>query len=241
MTQLNQALKVKRTINVIAVVGSDGSGKSTLTTDLYRHLQDSMQVELIYLGQSSGDIGNWIKSLPIIGAPFGRYLDGKAEKAHSKESSSPDNLTALVIYCLSLWRVHKFRKILALNSKGIVVITDRYPQAEVAGFYFDGPGLTAVNTQTWFARKLASREMRLYQWMASHLPVLVIRLNIDAETAHARKPDHKLPMLRDKTRVIPTLNFNGAHILDISSLSPYAEVLDIALNATNSIINKTLE
>lgn len=233
-------LKKIQLANVIAVVGCDGSGKSTLTADLFHHLQESKQVELLYLGQSSGDIGNWIKSLPIIGGAIGRYLNRKAEKAHSKESSSPDNLTALVIYCLSLWRAYKFRKMLTLNRKGIIVITDRYPQAEVAGFYFDGPGLAAVHTQTWFARQLASREMRLYQWMASHLPALVVRLNIDAETAHARKPDHKLPMLRDKTRVIPTLNFNGAHILDISSLSPYTEVLDVALNATNAIANKTL-
>lgn len=224
--------------NVIAVVGCDGSGKSTLTMDLLRDLQQKYQgrVELLYLGQSSGDIGHWIKGLPLIGRPFGRYLLHKAERTHSKESSGPDTLTALVIYGLSLWRAYKFRKMLALNRKGVVVITDRYPQAEVAGFYFDGAGLGAVNAQGWLARRLTRWEQYLYNWMASHVPALVIRLNIDAEAAHARKPDHKLAMLRAKTSVIPTLHFNHAHILDLDSHTPYAQVLEEALHHANAII-----
>jgi len=222
--------------NVIAVVGCDGSGKSTLTTDLIRDLQQRYhgKVELLYLGQSSGDIGNWIKSLPLIGAPFGRFLLRKAERAHSKESSELDNLTALVIYGLSLWRAYKFRKMLALDRNGVVVITDRFPQAEVAGFYFDGAGLSAktygaVNVQGWLVNRLTRWEKHLYDWMASHKPALLIRLNIDAETAHARKPDHKLAMLRAKTEIIPTLHFNHANILDLSSHMPYEQVLNEAI------------
>lgn len=224
----------KQQNNVIAVVGCDGSGKSTLTADLFRHIQQQHQgkVELLYLGQSSGDIGDWIKGLPLIGAPFGRYLLRKAERAHgnTKESSGPDTLTAIVIYCLSLWRAYKFHKMLRLNRQGVVVITDRYPQAEVGGFYFDGAGLGAVNAQGWLARQLTRWEQHLYNWMATHVPALVIRLNIDAETAHARKPDHKLAMLHAKTTVIPTLHFNHANILDLSSLTPYEQVLSEALN-----------
>ena len=221
--------------NVIAVVGCDGSGKSTLTADLITHLAQHRQVEWLYLGQSSGNIGEWIKNLPIIGASFERYLVRKAERAHGKEASSPDTLTALVIFLLSLWRVLKFRRMLKLASRGILVITDRYPQAEVSGFYFDGQGLNSVNAQSWLARQLLKQETRLYQWMTSHIPTLLIRLNIDAETAHARKPDHKLAMLRDKVRVIPTLHFNNAPILDLNGRDPYPQVLNAALTAIHAV------
>jgi hypothetical protein len=84
------------------------------------------------------------------------------------------------------------------------------------------------------ARLLLTREKRLYSWMASHRPTLLIRLNIDAETAHARKPDHKLAMLREKVRVIPTLHFNGAAILDLNGRDPYPQVLAAALAAIDS-------
>ena len=221
--------------NVIAVVGCDGSGKSTLTADLITHLAEHRQVEWIYLGQSSGNIGEWIKNLPIIGSSFGRYLARKAERAHSKEASSPDTLTALVIFLLSLWRVHKFRRMLKLARRGVLVIADRYPQAEVSGFYFDGQGLNSANAQSWLARQLLKQETRLYQWMASHIPTLLIRLNIDADTAHTRKPDHKLSMLRDKVMVIPTLHFNNAPILDLNGRDPYPEVLNAALTAIHAV------
>ena len=221
--------------NIIAVVGCDGSGKSTLTADLIDQLSKKRPVQWLYLGQSSGNIADWIRSLPLVGAPFGRYLVRKAERAHSKEASAPDTLTAVVIFLLSLWRVHKFRRMLKLARRGILVITDRYPQAEVPGFYFDGTGLSSANAKSWLARQLLKQETRLYQWMASHIPTLLIRLNIDAETAHTRKPDHKLAMLRDKVRVIPTLHFNNAPILDLNGRDPYPQVLNAALTAIHAV------
>jgi thymidylate kinase len=222
------------TKNIIAVVGCDGSGKSTLTADLIKELSKKRPVQWLYLGQSSGNIADSIRSLPLIGPAFGRYLLRKAERAHSKEGRAPDTLTAVVIFLLSLWRLHKFRRMLKLSRRGILVITDRYPQAEVPGFYFDGTGLSSVNAQSCLARFLLKQEKRLYLWMASYQPALLIRLNIDAETAHARKPDHKLAMLSDKVRVIPTLNFNGAVILDLDGSDPYPQVLASALKAIDA-------
>lgn len=225
--------------HVVAVVGCDGSGKSTLTADLIDRLHDKGPIAFIYLGQSSGIIADWIRSLPLIGAPLGRYLVKKAKRAHTKKPTPPANVTTLAIYLLSLWRAHKFRRMLAMNRRGVMIITDRYPQAEVPGFYFDGAGLGVVNTDSWLARKLVARELRLYQWMASHVPALIIRLNIDADTAYSRKPDHKLSMLSDKVDIIPKLSFNGAHILDLDGRDPYEQVLDAALNATCAAINAT--
>jgi len=218
------------------LTGCDGAGKSTLSEDLKSHLQLEAPVEWLYLGQSSGNIAEWIRNLPLVGPALGRYLVGKANRAHSKKSTTPDTATTVVIYCLSQWRAHKFRRMLRLARRGAVVITDRYPQAEVPGFYFDGAGLGAVNVQSWLGRKLAAREQRLYQWMASHVPALVIRLNIDADTAHERKPDHKLSMLRDKVTIIPKLHFNGARILDLDGRDPYEQVLQDALINVNAAL-----
>lgn len=225
---------------VIAVTGCDGAGKSTVSEDLVAHLRKTHAVQWLYLGQSSGNIAEWIRGLPLIGPPLGRYLVAKANRAHSKKPTSPDTATTVVIYLLSQWRAHKFRKMLRLTRRGIVVVTDRYPQAEVPGFYFDGAGLGAVNAESWLGRKLAAREQRLYQWMASHVPVLVIRMNIDADTAHVRKPDHKLTMLQDKVKVLPGLDFNGANMLDLDGRDPYSQVLEAALNAVNTALAPVL-
>lgn len=224
---------------VIAVVGCDGAGKSTLSADLHAHLQDACAPQLLYLGQDSGNILRAILGWPLIGPAIGRYLVRRSQRAHADEagkSAAPDALTALVVYLLSRWRRRKFRRMLALQRQGAILITDRYPQAETPGFYFDGPGLAATPGAGGFVRWLAARERRLYQDMAAYVPALLIRLNIDAQTAHARKPDHKLSMLRDKVNVLPTLSFNGASILDLDARAPYAQVLEAALAATRTAL-----
>ncbi len=85
-------------VRVIAIVGCDGSGKSTLAMALLEKLAPKMPTQLLYLGQSSGRIGEWISQLPIIGAPFGRYLRAKAAKVHDFPSQPPGNVSALVIF-----------------------------------------------------------------------------------------------------------------------------------------------
>ncbi len=222
---------------VIAVVGCDGAGKSTLCNDLMAEFGGAGRVEFLYLGQSSGNIATAIRSLPLIGPACGRYLARRATRAHQHQSRAPDALTAVVVHLLSQWRAHKFRRLLARNRRGVVVIADRFPQAEWPGFYFDGPGLDLRQTSGRLPRWLAARELRLYQWMASHVPALVIRLNIDAATAHARKPDHQLAMLQDKVRVIPGLHFNGARLLDLDASDPYPQVLASARQAVQAIIS----
>ena len=114
-------------VRVIAIVGCDGSGKSTLTASLVNELAARMPTEHIYLGQSSGRIGEWISQLPVIGAPFGRYLRSKAAHVHEKPLTPPGNITALVIYLLSCWRAYKFRKMLCKSQQGYLLITDLLP------------------------------------------------------------------------------------------------------------------
>ena len=224
-------------VRTIAITGCDGAGKSTLAVKLVERLSSQYPVELLYLGQSSGRIGEWIGDLPIIGSPVGRYLRSKSERVHLRPASPPGNITALVIFLLSCWRAWKFRRMLIKCKKGLLLVTDRYPQAEVAGFRFDGPQLDkSVGGNVW-VQSLRRREHRLYKWMASYPPLLLIRLDIDEQTAHARKPDHQLSALREKIAVIPQLTFNGAAILDLDAREPADNILEASLRAVHSSLS----
>lgn len=230
---------VRRSLaRVIAVVGCDGAGKSRLTADLLAQLGRDRPAALLYLGQSSGNILDQVHRVPLIGHAVGRYLVRRSERTHAENrpDAPPAPMPALVFHLLSLRRYRQFRRLLARDRHGAVTITDRYPQAEVDGFYFDGPGFAASDSGAHVLRWVGRREQRLYRRMAAHVPALVIRLNVDAATAHARKPDHRLSMLRDKVRVIPTLRFNGARILDLDGRSPYPEVLAAALAEARRVL-----
>lgn len=214
---------------VFAVVGCDGTGKSTLTLDLLGKLRAQGPASRHYLGLISGEVGDKIKGLPLFGVRLENNLHKKANRALDMEQKLPGVGTALIMFILSLWRAWLVLGVVRKSRRSVQVITDRYPQVEIPGFHYDGPGLTVGRTSNWLVRKLAAQEQKLYQWMAEHRPAVVIRLNIDAETAYARKPDHDMNELRDKISVIKQLNFNGAHICEIDATLPYQQVLAAAL------------
>lgn len=223
------------TAPLIAIVGCDGSGKSTLATDLIEILGTERPVQACYLGLGSGAIGARIRALPLIGTATERRLATKASRTRSSEQSIPGMATAMVVYGFSVLRRRRFRHMLALRAAGVTVITDRYPQIDIAGFY-DGPGLSAARAGSPSVAWLAARERRMYEWMAGHQPTLVIRLNVDLATAIARKPDHDPILLASKVAVTPQLRFGGAPIVDLDARAPYVQVRQRALDAIRAAI-----
>lgn len=213
----------------VALIGLDGSGKSTLARDLVALLDGQAPTRSMYLGLGTGDLGRRIGHIPVIGAIMERYLTAKANKAHApREKRLPGLVTALAMFGFSLGRMRRFRRMLAFRKRGVRIITDRYPQAELAGG-FDGPGLAWTRKGSPLVELLAAREHRLYEDMAAYRPTLVIRLNVDVDTAIARKSDHPRDLLEKKLAVVPTLRFGGAHIIDIDATRPYPEVLETVL------------
>ncbi len=220
---------------LVAVVGCDGTGKSTLTRDLVKSLRTHGVTERRYLGLISGEDGDKIKQLPLIGAWLERRLAAKSEKTQSMSSKSPALWAAFLMYGLSLWRMANLRKVQRLAQSGVLVVCDRYPQAEISGFHYDGPGIGVERATGWLVTRLAARERRLYQRMALCLPELIIRLDIDVDTALSRKPDHSYDELRDKIAVMVKLQYNGSRILELDARAPYSEVLKKALDAISSV------
>ncbi len=219
---------------VIAVVGCDGTGKTRLTADLIASLRRKRPTERRYMGLVSGESGDKIKRLPVIGIRLERHLATKVRRAQDMKKKVPGTFTAIVMYLFSLWRVLQLRRLIRLARSGVLVIAERYPQVEAPGFHYDGPGLTIDRTNNWLIQKIATREHKLYEWMAAQRPSLVIRLNIDAETAFERKSDHPLSELRDKIAIMPHINYNGANVCEIDARMPYPEVLDAALQAIDT-------
>lgn len=123
---------------LIAIVGADGSGKSSLTTDITRQLSKDYPVQRIYLGLGSGDLGRRIGNLPVIGPWLETRLTRKAKTTHAKGEKVPGFLTALVAYLFSVKRFVAFSRMIRTLRTGTSVITDRFPQVEIPGSC-DGP------------------------------------------------------------------------------------------------------
>lgn len=222
-------------VGLIAVVGSDGTGKSTLTVDLVKNLQKKRVTERRYLGLISGEDGDKIKRLPIIGVWLERRLAAKSDKTQRMSNKPPALWAALIMYGFSLWRASNLQKVIRLAQSGVLVISDRYPQAEISGFYYDGPGIGVERAKGWLMSRLAESERRLYQQMALVRPQLILRLDIDVDTAYARKPDHSYEELEDKISAMVRIHYNGSRIIELDARAPYDEVLAKALDSITAV------
>ena len=108
---------------LIAVVGCDGTGKSTLTNDLVKSLQQHWQTERRYLGLLSGEDGDKIKRLPLVGVWLERRLAAKSSKTQSMKTKSPALWAAVIMYCFSLRRMANLRKVQRLAQSGVLAGT----------------------------------------------------------------------------------------------------------------------
>jgi thymidylate kinase len=217
---------------LIAIVGSDGSGKSTVGEALLAWMRQMQPTELHHLGKQTGNIGRAIARWPLVGGRLDRTIASKASGAHAP--GGPSTVTSAIIYAFSMRRVRRFKRMLAARRRGIAILADRFPQTAVPG-PMDGLGLTAATRG--LPRLLAARERAQYDWMEQFRPDLVIRLNVDLETALARKPDHRPSSLQAKVTDVPRLTFNGAKIIDLDATQPLERVIEQAKAAIRPVLH----
>jgi thymidylate kinase len=211
---------------LIAIIGTDGSGKSTVSEHMLKWISGYGPAAAVHLGKQSGNVGRALAELPLVGRGIDRLLRRKAETVNDrlKKDLQPTLAPALVITAFTLRRKRRFKRMLALRQKGLIIVTDRFPQVQIPGAY-DGPGFPDTPQGSPLVLALARHERATFEWMATYKPDLVLRLNVDLDTACARKPDHRREALRRKIAVTPHLAYNGAPIVDIDTNQPLAAVL----------------
>jgi len=222
---------------LIAIIGCDGSGKSTVSEQLLVWASGYGPAAAAHLGKQAGNVGRWLSGLPLIGNWFERLIKRKVASVNDshKEKKTPGMFPAVVMQAFTLRRVRRFRRMLALRDQGMIIIADRFPQLEFPRA-FDGPGMAVEAHGNPFVRWLAHREQSAFEWMTSYRPDLVIRLNVDLDTACARKPDHRREALEKKIEYVPRLTFNGAPIAEIDA----SRSLDQVLVAARAAVTRTL-
>lgn len=226
----------ERLAPLIAIVGCDGSGKSTLAADLLAHIGQTRLAMSGYLGLGSGEQGRAIGRWPLIGPALHRWLDSIADRLRDPAQPIPGMLAARYALAKSRKRRARFDALLTRRRSGVTIVTDRYPQIDVAGLH-DGP-ILAGRATTDGQRAIQAQELALYREMAAYLPTLVIRLNVDVDTAFARKGDHARSLLSAKIAALPRLAFGGAPIVDLDATMDYPQELALAKAAVDRALAK---
>ncbi len=86
----------------------------------------------------------------------------------------------------------------ATGAKWVLVVSDRFPQAEISGFYYDGRGL-ASNVRPGKSACFWRSATAFIPTNGAISPGINYSPGHDIETAISRKPDHDYAELQDKS------------------------------------------
>jgi thymidylate kinase len=212
---------------VIALTGVDGSGKTTVSAVIRAWLATEIDVVPIYFGTGGGrpSLLLWPLKLmvPVIRLALGTKPKGASHGKISNRAPGPIYSMFLAVWAMVVaWE--KRNKLLAARraaDRGMVVLTDRYPQNEIIGFN-DGPLLARL---TGVPRWLRRFEAAAYALAYRLPPDLVIKLVVTPETAARREPDMDPAVIRERIRDLPLLAFPGARVVCMDAEQPLEQVI----------------
>jgi thymidylate kinase len=215
---------------VVAALGVDGSGKSTVTRELRRWLGSEVDVLPMYFGTGDGRPSLLLLPFKLLVPLISRMLPARpAGASHGNvATAAPGPLySALLMVWATVLAAEKRRKLLAARraaSRGMVVIADRYPQNQLAGFN-DGPLLPRL---PWAPRWMRRFEAGAYALAGQLPPDLVLKLATPAETLARREPTMDRGLIRERVRHLRLLAFPGARVVTVDASQPLEDVIRAA-------------
>ena len=212
---------------LVAMIGVDGSGKSTSVTTIRAWLGSKVDVVPIYFGTGDGRPSLFLRPFKLAMPLIMRVLKSKPKCAsHGMASGRPTGLAYSLL--LMVWAVavavDKRKKLAAAQrgiNRGLIVIADRYPQNQILGFN-DGP---LLNRLTVVPRWLRRFEDTVYALARRLSPDLVIKLVVTPETAAKREPEMDPAVIRKRVAALQRLEFPGARVACVDAEQPLAEVI----------------
>jgi thymidylate kinase len=234
---------------IFALLGPDGSGKSTVARELRRWLAWKLDVHPAYFGSGDGpsSLLRWPLKVALrlrgarprvgpvtlhdagqgAGQGAGESADestGDEARARVQRSISPGR--AVWALLLAREKRSKMRACVKARNRGMLVVCDRYPQVQFPGFN-DGPLLTPwLESRAAWKRALARWEFELYRQLTFVAPDLVLKLDVTPEAGMARSPDTAPGEVEQRRRAVSAIDYGpGSRAVEIDGMRPLQAVL----------------
>jgi thymidylate kinase len=194
---------------VLALLGGDGSGKSTCVAELSRWIGPHFAVMTAHLGRPP-------RSLTTLAV--GALL--KVRRAFGKGGTSWLDLLRHV--CTARDRYRLFTKACRFAEAGGVALCERYPVAQ--NRLLVGPEIPRLLERRPTSSALARRLQRAEAWYYRHItrPDVIMVLRVEPEIAVRRKTDEPADYVRARSRIIWETDWTGtgARVVDAGRTLP---------------------
>lgn len=200
---------------LIAIVGGDGAGKTTLIDELFVWLSEKFEIRKVHMGKPDWSwITFIIRGILKIGTLLQLYpFEGEVYEEFYQPHGYPWFIRSV---CTARDRYLTYVQARRLSSNGGLVLCDRF---SFPGFItMDGPqceqAASSLEKPNWFHHFLAKLEMSYYERI--RLPDLLIVLKVEPELAVQRKRDESEASVRARSTEVWGLEWTekSAFVID---------------------------
>jgi len=213
---------------MVALIGGDGAGKSTVVGNLHAWLSSEFDVIKVHMGKPHWSLTTVVvRSILKIGRSLGLYPYTRAPNQQMSDPASnvfPGYPWLLREVCTARDRNRIHAKARRFANNGGIVLCDRYPVPQIK--IMDGHRsnlMVNVDRNSRLTKILVRADEKYYQQIAP--PELLIMLRVAPEIAVQRKIDENAALVRARAKEMWELDWKetSAHVVDASQ--PPAEVL----------------
>lgn len=204
---------------VVAILGCDGAGKSTIISYLTKEFNKKIDVYSTYLGSGDGSSSFVRKPMKLVAKKVGGRGVGHAVEKEldlGKKITIKSRLYSLakIIWAvtLAIEKKNKLKDITRARNNGLLVLIDRYPQVEVFG-YSDGPLLSKYARKSGIIKKIADWEYNIYASAYINPPDLLVKLTVPTDIAIKRKPEMTAEEIENKKNVVNLIHCKNEEIV----------------------------
>lgn len=201
---------------IIAVVGGDGSGKSTAVDGLHEWLRPTFRVRKVHMGKPDRSLASVVGTTALRAARLPQAVRGgrRPERSDRRAGAGPPGLSRLLNKTfMARDRYLAYRRSRRFASNGGLVVADRFPLSQIN--LMDGGGGVLVSGDEHGLRPRLARKVNDY-YARIRPPEVLLVLRVDPEVAVGRKTDETEESVRARSTEIWELDWTGtgAHVVD---------------------------
>jgi len=215
---------------IVAIIGGDGSGKSTAVKELNSWLGGELDVRQIHLGKPPWSVTTYgvralFKALALTRGLQTRRPELRADSDVSPNSpaSEPPYRAMAWLTCTARDRYLAYRRARRFADGGGIVICDRYPHPALESM--DVPliaSLPGPQPSGRIAQRLGQLERSYHERI--ELPEVLAVLRVDPETAARRKTDEPADYVRRRVAEVWEIDWEAEAVPVVDASRPKEEV-----------------
>ncbi|HET9385257.1 MAG TPA: hypothetical protein VFO67_08930 [Gemmatimonadales bacterium] len=227
-----QGKRLARGGTTIALLGADGSGKSTCTTQLYRWLSPTFDTLTAHMGRPPRSlftlvVGGLLRLRTALWTLTSRREETERDRSRDPDGDPnvfPGYLALLRHVCTARDRYLLYLRIRRFATAGGVALAERYPIEQ--NYALAGPcvrNFVELAPNRRFATLLRAAEEWYYRQMLP--PDHMIVLRVDPELAVRRKTTEPSDYVRRRARIVWDVDWRGTSAQVVDAGRPLGDVL----------------